>query len=207
MRRSRGATVAEILVAASLFSLAVTLVMGFLVQSARWTRDIRSFQGSEQDLTASLEKIVKGLEQAPRAGVLAFYPSADPTNGDLVLAWATAYDVDGNYVQDPITFEPIYQGYQIVYTDTASEKIYRTYLAATPSTVVTAPGSAAVLAAENPSQDLPLAGGVMLFQLLHPITDAPTEDVLNPCRLRLQVEAAEGREQQLILNRDVRFIY
>jgi type II secretory pathway pseudopilin PulG len=207
MKRANGATLVEILVAAGLFSLVLTLVMGFLVQTGKWTRDIRSFQGAEQDLTAGLEKIVKGLEQAPQSGVLAFYPSGNPGTGDLVLAWATAYDASGNFMEDPATFEPIYQGYQIIYVDSASTTIYRTYLPNAPSTTITPPTSATVVAAEDPTRDLPLMRGVQLFQLLHPITDSATEDVLNPCRLRLQIESQDGRDQKLVLNREVRFLY
>lgn len=207
MKRSRGATVAEILVAASLFSLVVTLVMAFLIQSALWTRDIRAYQGAEQDLTAGLERVVADLEQAPQHGVLAFYPSNNPLAGDLVLGWATAYDSNGHFVEDPFTFEPIYQGYQIVYTDLAQETIFRTFLPGTPTTSVSAPTSGAVQAARNPRQDQPLIRNIELFQLIHPNLDAPTDEVVNPSRLRLQVKSSEGREQHLVLNRDVRFVY
>lgn len=197
----------ELLVAAGLFSLVITLVLGFLVQSGRWARDIRAFQGAEQDLSASLARIVKELFQAPQQGVLAFYPSGDPNQGDIVLAWSTPYTEEGNYVHDSSSFEPIYQGYRIIYHDLATHSIYASYLAQAPSSTILAPTSAMIQAHINPSADRPLVREVESFQLLHPISLAPTVEVLNPSRLRLVVRGKEGREQSLVLNREVRFAY
>jgi len=203
----RGVTLIELLVAASILSLVITMVLSFLVKSASWTQDIREYQGAEQDLSASLSRIAKGLQQAPAQSVLAFYPSTDPTQGDLILAWPTPYDPLGNYFQDPDTFEPIFQGYSIVYLDTATRIVFTSYLPQTPTTAALQPLPADIQLAINPSTDRPLTRKVDKFQVLHPITEAPTSDVHNPCTIRLEIESVKSRDRTLVMTRELGFSF
>ncbi|MFA5507170.1 MAG: type II secretion system protein [Vulcanimicrobiota bacterium] len=208
MRKSKRAlSILELVVAAGIFSLVTTLVLGFLVQSGRWTREIQAYQGAEQDLHSGLERIVKEFSQAPRMGAVAFYPSGDPDNGDLHLAWTSPYDEDGNYFQDPLTFNPVYQGCKIYYHDPARRTLLSTYLAHPPTDLPVRPLVTTIQAALDPDADRPRIREVASFQLLHPDSLEPIDQLFNPSRLRLVLNSKGGREQSLVLNREVRFAY
>lgn len=205
---SLGNTLIELIVSMGVFSLVVTLVLSFLVTSARWSTDIRAYQGAEQDLSTAMEKVVRDLAQAPLSGVLAYYPSADPNQGDLVLAWTTPRTAAGSYVYDPVTFEPVYQGVKVVYLDQVHFTLLTTYIPlTTPTSVLARPLQADVQAALAPTTDRALAHGIQKFAVLHPIDQTPTDSVYNPCFLSLDSKTDRGRDQKLNLHKLVRFDY
>lgn len=198
-RQLLGMSLPEMLVGLMVFSLALTLLSGFLVYSLRHFRKQDPHSTTQRLMIRCLNRLCEDFRNSPGFASNLIYPSGQASNGDLALS---LYSSKGpsTAVEEGGTGACQFQQEIVYYREAGTNRLRRrtTLLAAPIPNPVRMLDASLVSAAQSGVGEL-LANQVLSFQALQFEGGQPTSTIARRLRFRLQMRTAANEDIELNL--------
>lgn len=197
MRKDRGMGLLEVLASMTLFLLASGVLFALFSRMSSW----RDHEANRREEIAGFlvagSKLKSLLREAPFDTVSATYPSGDPLQGDLALAFASSRDVDGTWMET--NFVPDDSTRVLFHRDASRDLILEHRVIGSPPSQLFSPLTPAEILTEIAAPETGVvARNIESLQLIHPTTDTPTALITTPLKLRIASSGRAGQDSRSV---------
>ncbi len=185
---NHGMTMPELLITCMIMGLALTSIYGVFFFGINISNKLKARNEQQQSSLIFISRIATELTKSELSGLSIYYPSGNPSTGDMEIAFITPVDLTGNYIKDPNTDKPIYQAHMIYYFDTGDKSIKKIRKPlATPTEDITSLNQTEISNAIGTLTSQTVIKNAKTFQFLNFYTGNPDSIATNPMKFKISV--------------------